>query len=99
LDEERMLRTLFIISVAGVASALVMQFLKPVSVQLFPLTTFTGVFLQGFFAGGIGLVVYVAIAKMFGSEELEMVWNGVKRRFWRRATPEEAIGSESPTAS
>lgn len=99
LDEERIIRSLFVISSAGIVCAFVMQLLKPVSVQLFPLTTFSGVFLQGLFAGGLGLLVYVLIARLFKSEELEMVWNGVKRRFWRRATPEEAIGSESPTAS
>ncbi len=99
LDEERIVRSLFTITTAGMSCAIVMQILKPLTVSLFPLTTFFGVFLQGFVAGGTGLIVYVFVARLLRSEELETVWLGIKRRLYRRATPEEALGTESPTAS
>ena len=61
--------------------------------------TFHAVFLQGFVAGGAGLVVYGVIAYLLKTEELFTILNGLRKRIWKKARPEEALGTESPTAS
>jgi len=99
LDEERILQTLFKITTAGVAGAVVMQALKPAVVGVVSLTTFWGVFSQGFVAGGAGILVYVVIAKLLGTEELEVIIAGMRKRILKKAAPEEAVHTESPTAS
>lgn len=95
LDEARLVRSLAIFSVAGMVSGVTMQFLKPLSLQLVPLDTFAGVFLQASLAGGAGLVVYVAICALLRSEELQGVRDALAKKALQRAKPVEMIPPES----
>lgn len=99
LDEARIVRSLFTISTAGLACAVVTQFLKPVIVSVIALDTFLGVLAQGLIAGGAGLCVYVLISYGLRSEELSEVAGGLKRRILRKAAPEETVAPESTTAA
>ena len=99
LDEARIVRSLFTISTAGLACAVVTQFLKPVIVSVIALDTFLGVLTQGFIAGGAGLFVYLLVSYGFRSEELSDVVSGLKRRILRKSAPEETVTPESTTAA
>lgn len=99
LDEARIVRSLFTISTAGLACAVVTQFLKPVIVSVIALDTFLGVLTQGLIAGGAGLCAYVLISYGLRSEELIEVAAGLKRRILRKAAPEETVSTESTTAA
>lgn len=100
LDEAHIVRSLLSISSAGLACAVVMQSLKGLVVgRFFTLDTFFGVLGQGLVAGGIGLIVYVGVAYVLKSEELLDILSGVRKRFFARYRPEEAIPAESTTAT
>lgn len=99
LDEARIVRSLYTMSTAGLACAVVTQFLKPVIVSVIALDTFFGVLSQGLIAGGAGLGVYVLISYGLKSEELSDVTSGLKRRILRKAAPEETVAPESTTAA
>lgn len=91
LDELHIVRSLFKITVAGLACLLVTQTLKPLFVSVFSLNTFIGVLFQGLFAGGFGLLAYVGVVHVLKSEEWISVRDGITRRFFKKAQPEEAI--------
>lgn len=99
LDEARIVRSLFTITTAGLACAVVTQFLKPVIVAVIPLDTFLGVLTQGLIAGGAGLCAYALISLGLRSEELAEVAAGLRRRILRKAAPEETVSPESTTAA
>jgi len=95
LDEARIIRSLFTISIAGLACAVVTQMLKPIIVSVIALDTFFGVLAQGLIAGGTGLCVYALVSYALRSEELFEVASGLKRRILRKSTPEETVSSDS----
>ncbi len=99
LDELHIVRSLFKIVVAGLACLVVTQLLKPVFVSVFSIDTFLGVLFQGLFAGGFGLLAYVGVAYVLKSEELATVWEGVTRRFFKKAQPEEGIAPPDISAA
>ncbi len=99
LDEAHIVRSLFTISTAALACAVVTQFLKPVIVSVIALDTFLGVLTQGLIAGGAGLCVYVLISYGLRSEELSEVAGGLRRRILRKAAPGETVAPESTTAA
>ena len=94
LVESRIWRTILIAVVAGVFSGITIQYLKPVVVGLFGLETFLGVLLQGLFAGGAGLLVYIAVSYFLNSEELEELSTGLRSRLMSKFEPSESIPNE-----
>lgn len=99
LDELHIVQSLFKMSIAGIGAALVMQFMKPIVVQIISLDTFFGVFLQGLIAGGLGLVVYFAICYFLKAEELFDVLSGLKKKFLKEYKPQEAVELNSSSSS
>jgi len=86
-----LLRSLFIMTSAGLACAVVIQFLKPVATHIFSLQTFFGVLFQGIFSGGIGIIVYVFVSWILKSPELNESLSVLHRRFFRKVKPTEVI--------
>lgn len=54
---------------------------------VFPLTKVWGVFLQGFCAGIIGLVVGVIVLILLKNNELQEVWTTLHRKIWKATVP------------
>ncbi|MDD5356975.1 MAG: lipid II flippase MurJ [Candidatus Pacebacteria bacterium] len=76
-------QTLFQSLSASVIMGAVSYFCLNIFSNFFSLNTLSGVFLQGFLAGIIGLVVCVAVLKLLGSIELQEVWDTFHRKFWK----------------
>jgi len=49
----------------------------------FGTTTLLGIFLQGFFAGILGIIVALVILYLLGSRELKEAWNSFHSKFWK----------------
>lgn len=99
LDGSRILQSFFKIMIAALPAAVIMQLLKPPAAELIATDTFVGIFLQGFIAGGVGLIVYFLIAWLVRSEELHMALAGLRRKVIKKTQLEETVNTESPTAS
>lgn len=65
--------------IAGVAAYLYLNALQP----FFNQHLFWGIFAQGFFAGLVGLLVYVLILFWFGNEEVKEISRAFSHKFWR----------------
>lgn len=63
---------------AGVVAYLALSFFS----VIFNLNTFTGIFLQGLFAGLAGLAALVFFLHQFGSHELRVVWQTLHRKIF-----------------
>jgi len=50
---------------------------------LFNTETLIGIFLQGFLAGILGILVGIAVFYALGSKELKEVWVAIHTRFWK----------------
>ena len=92
LGESQILPGLFRMTVAGIGMGLAVQFAKPFTLSILSLETFWGVFLQGLFAGLIGLVAYVGLTYALKTEELQIIREGFDRKFLRRFRPTETTG-------
>ncbi len=53
----------------------------------FPLEKVWGIFMQGFCAGILGLVVGIAILILLKNQELQEVWRTFHRKIWKAAVP------------
>ncbi len=93
LAESQLLTTIYKLSAAGLAAALVMQLLKPVALSLISLDTFFGVLAQGLFAGGLGLLVYLIVCSLLRVDEQKRMLEALKRKVLRRVRPAEALDS------
>ncbi|NQV90239.1 murein biosynthesis integral membrane protein MurJ [Candidatus Uhrbacteria bacterium] len=91
LKESMLLPTLFKLTIAGVLSGFTMQILKPITVSLISLESFVGVFLQGFLAGGAGLVVYLLMGWILQIEEQQKLLSMFKRGSLKQAAPQEVF--------
>lgn len=91
LQEGGFIRFLFKITAAAMVSGCIMQMLKPVTVQMFPLETFVGVFLQAAIAGGIGLLGYVVMAHVLKVDEQSQFVRGVVKSKIRSSRPPEVL--------
>ena len=91
LKESGLVQTAMKLVVAGLVGAVTMQGLKPFVVKILSLDTFIGVFLQGFIAGGAGLIVYVIFAKLLRVREQEVVFDAIKRKMFRKVLPQEPL--------
>lgn len=91
LGESTLVRTILTVSGAGLIAAVVIQLGKQLVPVALPLTTFWSVFAQGAVAGGLGLAAYIAVCAAFKSEELQDVVVSVRRKFFKKYQPTEAI--------
>ncbi|HYC83323.1 MAG TPA: lipid II flippase MurJ [Candidatus Paceibacterota bacterium] len=61
--------------------------------MIFDINTFWGIFLQGFVAGILGIVVWIVILRLSDNQEIKDVTRVVHRKFWKRVpvmpSPEE----------
>ncbi len=90
LGESTMVRSVLTVSGAGLVAAVVIQLGKQLVPVAVPLTTFWSVFAQGAVAGGLGLLAYLGVCALAGSEELGTVAASLKRKLFRRYQPTEA---------
>lgn len=91
LDEKRIIGSLFKLGLAGAACGLAIQGMEIIVVRFITLDTFVGVLSQGLIAGGIGIAVYITVAFLLRSREMLEFIQGMKRRLFKRAKPEEQI--------
>lgn len=91
LGEASIVKSVYVISIAGVAAAVVMQFVKTQLGLLLELETFWSVLTQGFVSGAVGLVVYGLVCWALRSPELKELVEGLKIRFLRKAAVESTI--------
>lgn len=89
LNEASMVPVFFKLAVCVMISGVGMQLLKPLGAMIFSLDTFLGVFLQAFFAGGIGLIIYVLTAHMLKIEEQQKFLQAMRRNTLRQSRPQE----------
>ena len=47
------------------------------------LDTLMGIFLQGFFAGVVGILTAVAVLYLLKSEELKEIWSTLHHKIWK----------------
>jgi len=85
LDEKRILFSALKFSLSALACGVAVQGGKSLIADFFGTDTFSGIFLQGLFAGSVGIAVYIAFCSLMKSEELFIFWASIKRRFpWRK---------------
>jgi len=99
LDELHIVQSLMKMTLAGVGSAVVMHVFKPITVGMFPLDTFFGVFLQLSISGGAGFLTYLGISRILRSEELEVFVSALHRRLLRKMSPSESVQQTDSTSS
>lgn len=90
LGESKLLRSLVVLSSAGLVSGAATQAVKYLVVQWLELNTFAAVFAQTAIAASAGLLVYGLVALALGSVEMRDVLHGLKRKLLRAARPVEA---------
>ena len=91
LEEAKILRSLFILTVAGLISGLAIQATKPLVIKIISLDTFFGVLLQGLCAGGLGFAIYLVVALLFKSPEAQTLTASLRRRFFKAYQPKEMV--------
>lgn len=89
LREGELLRSLAVLSFAGLAAGIATQAAKYTVVRLWELDTFLAVFGQAAIASAVGITVYCVIAFVLGSKEMIDVARGLKRKLLRAARPVE----------
>jgi putative peptidoglycan lipid II flippase len=77
LDEWRILYATLKISFASIGAGLAVQVVKIAVEPYIDMTRFWGVFTQGFSAGVTGIIVFVLLAWLARSEELESFWRSI----------------------
>jgi len=95
LDEKNISLSVFKFLIAGFIMAIFTQGMKYIIEPVFGTKTFIGIFLQGFMAGLVGLIVYGLICLWLKSPEMIVFYNSLRRRIFRRAIPEISDLSES----
>ena len=94
LYESKMVSSIFIISIAAIGQGVVTQLLKPLFSSFLNIDSFIGVFLQGFLAGGFGLVVYLILAWLFKSPEMHDFAASMNRRLFKRFRVSEIVSEK-----
>ncbi|HEX7724565.1 MAG TPA: lipid II flippase MurJ [Candidatus Paceibacterota bacterium] len=73
------------------AASVIMGYASYLSLQIFaavfPLTKVWGVFMQGFCAGIIGLIVLVITLRILENRELAEVWQTLHKKIWKASVP------------
>jgi putative peptidoglycan lipid II flippase len=81
------LSTLFHTFVASVIMGYATFLSLRVFAAIFPLTKVWGVFLQGFCAGIVGLIVLVIVLVILKNKEINEVWNTLHHKIWKVKVP------------
>ena len=76
-------RTLFESVVASVILGFVSYLGLNIFAPIFGTNTLLGVFLQGFFAGILGIMAALVILYLLGSKELKEAWSSFHAKFWK----------------
>ncbi len=97
LGESKILITLYKVTTAGIVAGLITQSIKPFAIQVITLDTFFGVLSQGLLAGGAGLIAYGLVSYILKTEELSLFVNGLQKRVFKKALPEETFSQDSRT--
>lgn len=86
------LRTLF----HSFSSAVIMGYVAFASLRffnvIFPLTKVWGVFMQGFSAGLVGIIVGVAVLLVLDNREIREVWRVIHQKIWKASIPPAEAG-------
>lgn len=73
------------------SAAVIMGYVTFVSLRafniIFPLTKVWGVFMQGFCAGIVGIIVGIMILYLLKNNELKEVWTTIHRKIWKVSIP------------
>ncbi|MCX6740286.1 MAG: murein biosynthesis integral membrane protein MurJ [Candidatus Parcubacteria bacterium] len=83
LDEKNVIWSVFKISLATLAMAIVTQFMKFGIEPYFGTTTFVGIFLQGLISGLVGIAVFIVVGLALKSQEMITFVNSLKKRMFR----------------
>lgn len=74
----------------SLSAAIIMGFVAHIFLKvfnnLFDINIFWGIFLQGFFAGIVGIATGVLILVLLGNKEIWDVWQSLNSKFWRANT-------------
>jgi putative peptidoglycan lipid II flippase len=81
LEEHTLLPFIAKLTIAIIPTAFTIQLLKIPIASIVDMTRFWGIFLQGFFAGGAGLLVYIFIMSLLRVEEVAMLLRAMRRKF------------------
>ena len=81
MDELKILFSSVKFSVAAIACGITVQGMKLLVWPYIDLSKFSGIFIQGLFAGLFGALVYLAVCSLLRSEEFFYFWKAFKRRF------------------
>jgi putative peptidoglycan lipid II flippase len=77
------LDTFFQVFSAAVIMGYVSYLMLNVFSRIFDLDTVRGIFLQGFFAGIIGIFVYIVILKLLRNPEIDEIWRALHSKIWK----------------
>ena len=85
MDESRILKSTVKFSISALAAGIAVQGMKLLIWPYVDMTRVWGVFLQGFSAGVVGILVYMAFCSLLKSEEFFSFWYAVRRRMnWKK---------------
>ncbi len=85
-------RTAFEVGSASIILGIVAYYMLTIFDDLFSLSTFMGVFLQGFCSGLVGIVAFCGILILYKNKEYKAVVRALRKKFWqhRVIAPEQA---------
>ena len=87
LDDVRIFLSILKFSAAAISCGVAVQVAKTAVWPYIDMTRFWGVFTQGAVAGICGILVYLLVCYILGSEELFTLWELVKRKIpWKKVT-------------
>jgi putative peptidoglycan lipid II flippase len=76
-------RNLFQSISASIIMGYVMYLALNIFDDIFGLTTSAGVFLQGFYAGIVGIIVFILLLLALRNTEIREVWSTLHKKFWK----------------
>jgi putative peptidoglycan lipid II flippase len=82
-ESANLLKTFFQSAIAAVVMGVVAYWSLGIFDNIYSLTTFRGVFLQGFFSGMIGILVGVIALALMKNEELSDLVRALGHKFWK----------------
>jgi putative peptidoglycan lipid II flippase len=91
----RLEKTLFEVSLASLVAGVISYFFLFVFSHVFDLRTFIGIFLQGFFAGLLGIGGGAAVLRFLKNPELEEIVTSLRRKIWKKEIPVLATEPET----
>lgn len=85
-------KTIFQVGTSSIILGFVSYIMLGILVKVISLSTFVGVFLQGFIAGIVGIIVFSIILILFKNEEFSDIVKAITHKFWKEKViaPEQA---------